>query len=101
VKRRHGREIEGADEVDDVPAVLAAPDPVLVLDRDDAGALAERAGGPQVVGELFLADLMVGFDRVPLRRRLRWMKDDDLATAGVGRQVAGERGNPAVSRRIG
>ena len=38
VERRDGRDIEGPDEVDDVSAVLASPDPVLVLDRDDADA---------------------------------------------------------------
>ena len=42
VQRRDGRHSQGADEVEDVVAVLAAPDPVLVLDRDDVDA-ARRA----------------------------------------------------------
>ena len=64
VKRGDGRDIERPDEVEDVCAVLAAPDPVLVLDRDDADASVQRAGGPQVVVRLVLANPMVDFDRI-------------------------------------
>ena len=42
VQRRDGRHVEGAGEVDDVRAVLAAPDPVLVLDRHDVHAAVDQ-----------------------------------------------------------
>jgi hypothetical protein len=66
MERGDGRDIERPDEVIDIPAVLATPDPVLVLDRDEANAAAQGRGGPEVVGALVLADLMVDFDRVTL-----------------------------------
>jgi hypothetical protein len=101
VKRSHGRDIERPDEVDDVTTVLAAPDPVLVLDRDDVDASVQSVGGPLVVVRLVLANPMVDFDGIRRRRLLRRMKRDDLTIGGVSREVAGEGGNPAVSRWIG
>ena len=68
VKRRDRRDPERSDEVKDVAAVLAAPDPVLVLDRDDVDAFAQRLGRAEVVVPLVLADPMVDLDRIADRR---------------------------------
>ena len=100
VERGDGRDFERPDEVEDVRAVLAAPDPVLVLDRDDADASVQRVGGSQVVVRLVLSNPMVDFDRIRRRRLLGRMKGDDLTIAGVGREVAGEGGNAAASRWV-
>jgi hypothetical protein len=97
VKRGDRRDPECTNEVNDAGAVLAAPDPVLVLDRDDVDAPAQGVGSARVVVRLVPADSMVDFDRIGRRRLLGRMKRDDLAVAGVGREVAGERGNSAVS----
>jgi hypothetical protein len=99
MKSGDGRDIECPHEVDDVLTVLTAPDPVLVLDRDDVDASAKSAGGADVVTVFTLADPMVDFDRIR-GRLVRWIEDDNLAIAAVCRQVVGERGDAAVARRV-
>ena len=100
MKRGDGRDVECPDEVEDVFTVLTAPDPVLVLDRDDVDASAQSAGGADVVAVFVLADPMVDFDRIR-GRLLRRIEDDDLTAVAVCRQVVGEGGDAAVSRRVG
>jgi hypothetical protein len=100
MKRGDGRDVECPDEVEDVFTVLSAPDPVLVLDRDDVDASAQSAGGADVVAGFVLADPMVDFDRIR-GRLLRRIEDDDLTAVAVCRQVVGEGGDAAVSRRVG
>jgi hypothetical protein len=58
VQRHDGRDAEGLHEVEDVSAVVAAPDPVLVLDGDDVDAATQVARGPRVVVPLLLPDPM-------------------------------------------
>jgi hypothetical protein len=99
VERGHGRDAEASRELEDVLAVLAAPDPVLMLDRDDVDAVVERAGCADVVGRLFLADAVMDLGRVE-RRVVARMKDGDLASSSRGREVTREGGDPASSRRI-
>ena len=99
MQRGDGRDVECPDEVEDVLAVLTAPDPVLVLDRDDVDTPAKSAGGADVVARFVLADPMVDFDRIG-RRLLRRIQDDDLTAVAVCRQIVGEGGDAAVSRRV-
>jgi hypothetical protein len=101
VERRDGRDVERPDEVDDVSAVIASPDPVLMLDGDNARAPAQRLGGPDVVARFVLVNPMVDFDGIWGRRLLGRMQDDDLAIAGVGCEVAREGGDSAVAWWIG
>jgi hypothetical protein len=100
VERGDGRDAEAADEVEHVLAVLAAPDPVLVLDRHDVGAIAQGAGRAHVVGRHFLADPVMDLGWVE-----RWVvagvEDGDLAAARRGREVTRERGDAAASRWVG
>src|SRR4029078_1075403 len=77
-----------------------APDPVLVLDRDDVDALAQRLRRAEIVVPHVLLAPMVDLDRIADRRLFRRVEGDDLAVAGIGGEVAGERGNPAVLRWI-
>jgi hypothetical protein len=97
VQRGHRRDPECPDEVKNVCAVLAAPDPVFVLDRDNADALAQGLRRPKVVGRLVDPDPMVDLDRIRRRGLRRLMKGHDLPVAGIGREVAGEGGDPASS----
>ena len=83
--RRPGR--RAPDEVEDGLAVLAAPDPVLVLDRDDVDARAEGRGGARVVGALVAPDAVVDLERVGRRR----------APAGAGRRSRDRRSAAARS----
>ena len=64
VQRRDRGHVERSDEVEDVLAVLAAPDAVLVLDGDDIDAPGELARRADVVVGLVLADAVVDLDRV-------------------------------------
>ena len=64
VQRGDRRDPERPDEVETCVAVLAAPDPVLVLDRDDVDAPAQGLRRPKVVGRLVASDPMVDLDRI-------------------------------------
>jgi hypothetical protein len=66
-------------------AVLATPDPVLVLDRNEVDAPGKRTRGAQVVLTLVLANPVMDFKRVASRRLLWRMQDDDLAVVGCRR----------------
>jgi hypothetical protein len=70
------------------------------LDRDDVGAVLERAGGAGVVGALVTPDPVMDLEGVR-RDRLDGMERDDLAIGGDPAQLAGERGNAALARGIG
>jgi hypothetical protein len=99
MERGHDRDVQGAREVDDVVAILAAPDAVLVLDRHDVDAVVQRAGSSEVVGVLVLPDPVVDLGRVE-RRLLGWVQDRDLPATGGARQVMGEGRDSAAARRV-
>jgi hypothetical protein len=81
VERGHGRDVEGVDEVQDVLAVVAAPDPVLVLDRDDVDAITEGPGSVTVVSALIATDPVMDLEGVG-DAALGVQESDDLAAAG-------------------
>jgi hypothetical protein len=95
----HG-DVQRPHEVDDALAILAAPDPVFVLDRDDVDAVVQRAGGAEVVGRLVLPDPVMDLGGIE-RRLLGRVEDRDLATAGGCRQVVGEGRDATAARRVG
>jgi hypothetical protein len=94
------RHAKGADEVDDMCAILAAPDAVFMLDRDDVDAPIQRPRDVDVVGELVTPDAMVDLDGIR-RCLLERMQGDDLATAGRLGEVVGERCDAAPPRWVG
>ena len=80
MQRDHRGDVERPDEVEDVLAVGAAPDPVLVLDRDEVDASRQGAGGRAVVVALVATDQVMDFDRVRAASLGR-DEGDDLAAA--------------------
>jgi hypothetical protein len=64
VERRNGWDLQGADEVKDVLTVGAAPDSVLVLDRDHIDAVPEDPGGAFIVAPHFVLDPVMNILRV-------------------------------------
>jgi hypothetical protein len=99
VKGRNRRDLERAHEVEDVLAVVPAPDVEVVLDRDELYARAECAGGVRVVRSFIAPDAVMDLEREG-RAAFGWEQDGDLAVARRGRQVACERGDAAAARRI-
>ena len=76
---------ERPDEVEDVRAVVAAPDAVLVLDRDDVGPRGvQRVGDVEVVLVLVATDAVPDLGRIGRRSGGR-VQGDDLVMAGRGR----------------
>jgi hypothetical protein len=100
VQCHDGRQAKRPGEVENRLAVLAAPDGVVELDRDDVGTGLERARGPRVVGALVTPDPVMDLEGVG-RDRLGRMERDDLAVRGDPAQVARERRDPALARRVG
>lgn len=88
------------DEVEDQVAILAAPDAVRMLDRDDVDAIADGLRDPRVVGRFIASDPVVDLEGVG-QAVSRREQDGDFAIARRGRQVVGEGGDPAVPRRVG
>jgi hypothetical protein len=95
----NGRDAKRTDEVDDVVAVVAAPDAVFMLDRNDVDAALECSRDLGVVGELVASDPMVDLDRVR-RCLLGRMQGDDLATAGRFSKIVREGRDAAAPRRV-
>ena len=100
MERGHGRTAQGPDEVDDRLAVIATPDPVLVLDRHDVDAAIQVPGGAEVVGRLVLTDPVVDLQGIG-RTALRVDEGGDLPATGCGGEVVGEGGDAAAARRVG
>jgi hypothetical protein len=95
MKRRDRRHVEGANEIEDVRSVLAAPRLEVVLDGDDVGAVAEGAGDAGVVIRLVAANPMVDLAGI-WRERLGRVEGDDLGPSRGGSEVASERGDAAA-----
>ena len=70
-----------------------------MLDGDDVNAAVQGSCRPSVVRSLVPADAVVYLERVRQRLLVR-MEGDDLALAGGGGKVMGERGDPAPTRRV-
>ena len=100
VQRRHDGHVQGADEVEHVGSVAAAPDAVLVLDRDDLDVRRVQGGGrSKVVAARVPADPVPDRARVRLRTRDR-VQGHDLVGPHRRRQVAREGGNPTAVRWV-
>jgi len=99
VQRGDGRDAQRSDEVDDVVAVVAAPDAVFMLDRDDVDAALQRSRYLGVVGELVASDPVVDLDRVR-RCLLGRMQGDDLAAASRFRKIVREGRDAAAPGRV-
>ena len=92
-----------------VLAVVAAPDALLVLDRDDVDASSKSVSRPDVISDLVSRDPVMDLERVrdlldhegDRTDRLRCHDGDDLAVADREGQVVRERRDAAVSRRVG
>ena len=66
----NGGHVERANEVQHVTAIVAAPDPILMLYRDNVGARRERTRSARVVGAVVAPDPMMD---------LIWNNDDPAA----------------------
>jgi hypothetical protein len=97
---RDDRDSQDPDEVEDMIAVIAAPDAVLVLNGDGVDAAVEREGGLDVVGALVLADAVPNIAGV-CDLVATWMENRDLPASGGRGEVARERRDAAATRRIG
>jgi hypothetical protein len=99
VEGRDGRDVERTDEVEDVVAILAAPDPEFVLDRDDIGAVADDPRGRGVIGALIPPDPVMDLERIGCAT-FGWEQDDDLAVARRRGQIVGEARRATATRGI-
>ncbi len=100
MERRYGRHPQGADEVEHVGAVIAAPDAVLMLDGDDVHARGvERSRNGSVVGLLIAPDAVANLRRVRARLTNR-VEGDDLALPHRRGEIMGEGRDPAAVRCI-
>ncbi len=105
VQGGHGRNSQRGQEVEDVDAVVAAEDPVLVLDRDQSHvAVVDELGRAGVVALHPLADLVPDIVRiVVLAARIgdgQAHGQDSLTRRHRARQIARERGDAAAPGRI-
>jgi hypothetical protein len=100
VQRRDHGDIERAEEVEDILAIVAAPDRVVMLDRDDIDARPEGASGLGVIGALVASDPVVDLER-ERRTALGWEQDGDLAVTCRGRQIARVRRDTTAAGGIG
>ncbi len=80
MQRHDGRDVECPDEVEDVRPVLAAPDAVFVLDRDEVDAARQGLGGGAVVVALIATEQVVDFDGIRAASLGR-DESDDLSAA--------------------
>jgi hypothetical protein len=87
VERRDHGDIEGAEEVEDILAIVTAPDRVVMLDRDDIDTRPKRAGGLRVIGALVAPDPVMDLERERCPALGR-QQDGDLAITRRGRQIA-------------
>ena len=90
--------LESPDEIDEIPAVLAAPDPTTVLEADHLdAAVVQGMGDVGVVGLGIAPDSMANLGRIRpgLARR---MKGHDLTLADRGGQIVGEGRDAALAR---
>ena len=97
---RHHRDAEGAGEIKDVCAILAAPDASAILDAHNFyAAIVEGVGRSCVVGLSVAPDPVADLGGVGPCLTDR-MKGYDLPLADGCGQVVGERGDPALSGRV-
>ena len=100
VQRGDGGPLKGAHEIQDVLAILAAPDPVLVLDRDDVRtAVVEPPCGGHVVAQDVAPYPMPDLGRVGSGFIGR-VERHDLAVADGSGKVVRERRDSASTRRV-
>ena len=97
----HERDLEHADEVEDVAAVFAAPDVVAVLKADNRYATVVEG-----VRDICVVRLVVAPDPVADLGGVRpgladWMNGDYLALADRGGQVIGECRDAALAWGVG
>ena len=100
MERGDRRHTQRPEEIDDVVAVVAAPDAVFMLDRDDVDTLVDGSRDMSVVGLLIATDPVVHLEGI--RRGLAGgVERHDLTAAAGRRKVLRERCDPALPGRIG
>jgi hypothetical protein len=100
VERHDKGNAQCVDEVEDVLAILAAPDPLTVLQAYHLhAAFVERIGGVRVVGLDVAPDSMADLGRVRAGLADR-VEGYDLAFADRGGQVVREGRNAALAWRV-
>jgi hypothetical protein len=98
---RHGRDLQGVEELQHVFAVGPTPDPVFMLDRHDVDpAVRERTGSAGIVSRLVAPDPVVDLRRVQ-QLVVRRAERHNLMPARDCGQVMREGGDPAAPRGIG
>jgi hypothetical protein len=101
VESGNERDSEGVDEVENVLAILAAPDAEFVLERDHAdAAVVEGLRRADVVGLNVAPDAVADFGRIGARLAGR-VDGHDLTFADCRGEVVREGGNSALTRDIG
>jgi hypothetical protein len=100
VERGDHRNAERIEEVENVRTVRAAPDPELVLDRDDVDAAGQGTRRARVIRALIAANPMVDLGRIGQVLPIE-VEGDDLTIAGRRREVLGERRDATVAGRVG
>jgi hypothetical protein len=95
-----GGDRQRVDKVEDRLAVVATPDPVLVLDRCDVDTAAELSGDPAVVGPDILADPVMDLRRV-VEPAPAAIEGDDLVVTGGEAQIAREGRDAAATGWVG
>ena len=98
VQRRHDGHVQGADEVEHVGSIVAAPDAVLVLDRDDLDVRRVQGGGrSEVVAARVTADPVADHARVGRRTGDRVQGHDLVGPTDDARSLV----NVAIPQRCG
>jgi hypothetical protein len=101
VERGYDRNSQGSDEIEDVRAIVTAPNAEFVLKADDLHpALVERPRHVRVVGFDVAPDAMTYFGRVGAGL-VGWVEGHDLTFAYRRGQVVREGRNAAPTRGVG
>ncbi len=107
MQRDDGRDPQGAEKIENVRAVVAAEDAVLVLQGDPAHVfVVDELGGARVFPLGALPDLVLDLGGVfvlaaSLGDRDRQRHDAPVSGPHASREIPGERRDPAPARRIG
>ena len=106
VQRHDHRHAQGADEIEDVAAVVAAEDPVLVLNRDQAhGAVVHELRGARVIGFDVLPNLELDLRGILVLARRFGDREHHgqrapVVTGDSRGEIGGEGCNAAAARAV-
>jgi len=99
MERGDRRHAQRADEVEHVRSIIAAPDPVLMLDRYDVDTLVDGSCDVAVFALLVATDPVVYLEWIG-RRLACGMERHDFTAPRCRREVMGERRDPALAWRV-